>query len=257
MARDGGLPAPGGLAKSFRMKTRRCVIFGPGRVGVNFAAYARHLGHEARLVTRAEAENEAEKCRLLMKEADIVAAALPDGALEGWARLWGEALAGKRAIHFSGALLIEGVLSYHPLYSFPKSELAPEAMRAIAFAREEGAPAFAEILPGAPNPDFVVTAEDRAFYHALAVLSGNFAAHLWNETAKAAAGRLGVEPCAMLGGYLAGILERFRESPFDSLTGPVARRDRATVEANLAALAGEPRLKALYEAFVKSAWPGY
>jgi predicted short-subunit dehydrogenase-like oxidoreductase (DUF2520 family) len=98
---------------------------------------------------------------------------------------------------------------------------------------------------------------DRAYYHALAVLSGNFAAHLWNEAAKGFAGRLKVAPETILASYLAGLVERFRESPYDSLTGPVGRRDRASVEANLAALEGEPKLKALYASFIMSAWPGF
>jgi len=68
---------------------------------------------------------------------------------------------------------------------------------------------------------------------------------------------VGLAPDAVLAGYLAGVVERFRESPLDSMTGPVARRDRASVEANLAALAGEPRLTALYQAFLSSAWPDF
>lgn len=239
------------------MKLKRYLVFGPGRVGGNFAAYARHLGHEAKLISHAEAATETEKCRALIGEADIVAAAVPDSALAEWARTWRESLGDKPAIHFSGALLIEGLLSYHPLYSFPAAVLAPETLQAIAFAREEKAPSFADILPGAPNPDFVVKAKDRAYYHALAVLSGNFAAYLWNESAKAAASRLEIDPGTVLASYLAGVVERFRESPFASLTGPIARHDRASVEANLAALSDEPRLKALYQTFLEAAWPDY
>ena len=61
----------------------------------------------------------------------------------------------------------------------------------------------------------------------------------------------------MLASYLSGVVERFRESPFDSLTGPVARRDQATVEANLKALQGEPKLASLYRSFLEAAWPAF
>jgi predicted short-subunit dehydrogenase-like oxidoreductase (DUF2520 family) len=97
--------------------------------------------------------------------------------------------------------------------------------------------------------------EDRAFYHALAVVSGNFAAHLWNEAAAAFAARITPNAGDILSDYFGSVVARFRESPTASLTGPVARRDGATVKANLDALAAEPRLQSLYRAFLDSAWP--
>lgn len=239
------------------MKSLRYVIFGPGRVGRSMSAYLAALGHETQLLSRKHAEQAGDKCRMLIASADIVAAAIPDSALAGWAETWREAIAGKLAVHFSGALLVDGLWSYHPLYSFPREALPLETMRAVAFARQAGAPPLADAMPGANNAEFIVQDADRAYYHALAVLSGNFAAHLWNEAAKGFSGRLKVAPEMVLASYLGGLVERFRESPFDSMTGPVARRDRASVDANLKALESEPKLRALYEAFVISAWPGF
>lgn len=239
------------------MNSKRYVIFGGGRVGRNMSSYLRHLGHQATIVTRAEAETAPADCRALIAHADVIAAAIPDDRLADWERTWRATLAGRQAIHFSGALSIHGLRSYHPLYSFPRTELAPMTMRSIAFIRQEGAPPFSEIVPGATNPDFVIADKDRAYYHALAVLSGNFAAFVWNETAKGFAARLQIPPEAMLASYFSGLVDRFRESPFDSLTGPVARRDRSTVERNLEALAAEPKLAELYRAFLGAAWPDY
>ncbi len=235
----------------------RLLIFGPGRVGGAMARYARFLGHDADLVSRAEAEAGPAANAARIAAADIVAAAIPDGALTRWADDWRTAIGARTAIHFSGALTIDGVTGYHPLYSFPRTPLAPQALAQVAIAREAGTPKFADLVPGAENPELEIAPQDRAFYHALAVLSGNFAAHLWNETARAFAGRFDAAPEAILSGYLAGVVERFAESPLDSLTVPAARRDAATVEANLAALAAEPRLAALYRAFLASAWPDY
>jgi predicted short-subunit dehydrogenase-like oxidoreductase (DUF2520 family) len=128
-------------------------------------------------------------------------------------------------------------------------------MSRILVARDAGAPAFSSLFPGAANPEIEIPREDRAFYHALAVLSGNFAAHLWNETAKAFAERFAAPPEVAMGFYLSGVIDRFCEDPFDSLTGPVGRRDAQTIAANLAALEAAPRLKALYKAFIESAAP--
>lgn len=235
----------------------RLVIFGTGRVGTSIAHYARHLGLGVDAIDRRTAEESRQSVLALIAEADVVAAAIPDDFLAGWFAEWRPDIEDLPAIHFSGARIIEGMRGYHPLYSFPKTPLAPAVMAEIAIARETGAPPFSTIFKGARNPEFEIRPEDRAFYHALAVLSGNFAAHLWNETAKAMAARLRIAPEAAMGAYIAGVVDRFRESPFDSLTGPVARKDAATVRANLAALEAEPALLALYQAFLKSAWPGF
>jgi predicted short-subunit dehydrogenase-like oxidoreductase (DUF2520 family) len=235
----------------------RILVFGAGRVGSSITRYARHLGADVSIVTRLEAAADPSSVRERISQADVVAAAIPDDRLSGWRENWRAALDGRRAVHFSGALAVPGMLAYHPLYSFPREPLAPEIMAGIAIAREEGAPPFSSILPGAPNPDFEVKAADRAFYHSLAVLSGNFAAHLWNEAAKAFAGRFGLPPEGPMAYYLAGVVERFRENPANSMTGPVARKDAETVARNLAALESEPRLKALYLGFLESAWPDH
>lgn len=234
----------------------RLIIFGNGRVGASMARYARHLMVDVGVVSHAEAADRPGVAARIAA-ADIVAAALPDDRLEAWLATWRPTIGDRRAIHFSGARQIDGMTGYHPLYSFPKEPLSPETMAGITIAREAGAPPFASVLPGAANPEFEVKSEDRAFYHALAVLSGNFAAHLWNEAAKAFGARFPVAPGDPMAYYVAGVVDRFRENPSDSATGPIARKDAATVAANLAALSHEPRLRALYLAFLASAWPDY
>ncbi|MDZ7628236.1 MAG: DUF2520 domain-containing protein [Parvularculaceae bacterium] len=229
----------------------RILIFGRGRVGGSFKVFAESLGHEALSLGR----NDEARAESAIGAAGLVAAAIPDDALPPWWDQWRGRLEGKPAMHFSGARVLDGLPGYHPLYSFPAAPLDPPIFGKIAIARAPGAKAFADIVPGAANPEFVVKDEDRAFYHALAVVSGNFAAHLWNETARAFSDRLGPGGGEVLGAYFNSVVARFQESPVSSLTGPVARRDTATVEANLKALDHAPRLKALYSAFLESAWP--
>lgn len=237
-------------------KAREYAVFGQGRVGANIAVWLELLGHRVLRLSREDAGDRI-ACAAAIREADAICVAIPDGALAKWHEDWKSEIATKRAIHFSGALTIAGITGYHPLYSFPRRVLPREVLHAIAFARAPDAPPLAAIFPGAMNPDFVVVNEKRALYHALAVLSGNFAAALWNETAMVAQAQLGLPAGAILAPYLAGVVDRFAEAPMNSLTGPVARRDRQTVEANLKALDGEPRLQAAYRAFLALSWPDF
>ena len=130
-------------------------------------------------------------------------------------------------------------------------------MAGIAFALDEAAPPLEALFPGAANPWFRVPAERRGLYHALAVLSGNFSAFVWNEVAQTFQAEFPDAPPGALAFYLRGVVDRFEESPTGSMTGPVARRDALSVRANLSALAGAPRLEALYKAFLAEAWPDF
>lgn len=233
------------------------VLFGAGRVGVNMSAYLTDLGHRSALISHNEAKTNPDQCREKMAGADIIAAAIPDDAIAHWRAQWADELRGAVVIHFSGAAQIDGVAAFHPLYSFPPRRVNSETMQTITFACPQGGPAFCDVFPGAPNPHFEIADSDRARYHALAVLSGNFSAFLWNETMKELAQFPGLDAEAAMSRYLTSIIERFAEAPTGSLTGPVARKDARTVEANINALAENPKLKALYTAFLKAAWTDY
>ena len=233
------------------------VIFGQGRVGANVTAYLRHLGHAVSVVTHEDADAATDETDAKIEAADIVAAAIPDDDLQGWHDKWHTVAAGKTIIHFSGAVSVAGMYSYHPLHSFPNSMLTMEEWNAVAFACPETGPAFEIIFPGAANRHFTIAEQDRAKYHALAVISGNFASFLWNETAKAFGDLSVKDRDLVLGNYFNSIVARFAESPLSSMTGPMARRDRQTVEKNMAALKENPVLGELYEAFLNAAWPEF
>ena len=250
-------PANNRLSKGSQMN-RKIILFGEGRVGRTIAAYLKFLGHNVRTVSRIEATRRDDDLRQAVHgDADVVAAAIPDDALARWRDVWARDFGAPTAIHFSGATVIDGVVGYHPLYSFPERPLAPETMGAIAIGREQGAKRFSSLFPGAANPEFEIAPADRAFYHALAVLSGNFAAHLFNRAALAFEARFEIDPAALLAPYLQSVAERFAENPMDSLTGPAARKDWRTVATNLESLKAEPELQTLYKAFLASAWPDY
>ncbi len=233
------------------------VIFGPGRVGQNIAAYLQSLGHQVCLISHTEARTHENVCTAKIETADIVMAAIPDSSLADWFKAWHPFIGSKPAIHFSGAMTVEGMYGFHPLYSFPETRLSCEKFANICFVIPEGGPAFSEIFAKAHNPHFVIPNASRAHYHALAVLGGNMVGFIWNQIAKELNARYPDAPDDMLAVYFNSILDRFIESPTNSLTGPMARRDRASVEKNQAALVDTPELASLYTAFLGLAWPDY
>lgn len=233
------------------------LIFGPGRVGQNMTSWLRHLGHEVTLVPRPLNNDDESFLHERMRQVDIIAAAIPDSMIGDWYHQWSDYLGSKYAIHFSGAINIEGMYGFHPLYSFPNETLSQEKMETIAFACPQEGPSFSTVFPGAQNVHFQLSQDERARYHALAVLSGNFVSYIWNQTAKEIADYCDTDPGPIFQGYLASIIDRFTENPLSSLTGPIARHDKKTVEANLAGLKGDPKLTALYQAFLQNAWPDY
>jgi hypothetical protein len=236
-------------------KLVRIVLFGAGRLGRSLAPYFRFLGCETTLIDRRAAATDRGEVIALIGEADIVAAALPDDSLAPWHDAWKETIGARPAVHFSGTARVPGMIAYHPLYSFSGAEVQPAVMRTIIIARERGDPPFSSHIPTLPNPEIEIAAQDRARYHALAVLAGNFPAFVWNMTAAAYREQFPELPADALATYFTGLVDRFREDPVNSFTGPVARRDAGTVQANLAALKHAPKLEALYLAFLASAWP--
>ena len=235
----------------------RYIVFGMGRVGQNILHYLRAMGHDAEGVDILETPEELQRCQEIVESVDCVIATIPDSLLQSWYDEWHPLIGDKPAIHHSGAMVIEGMTSFHPLYSFPNTVLDVEVLKSIAFAVSAEGPEFADIFPGFPNPTFVVKTEDRARYHALAVLSGNFASYLWNQTAGGFSEFSDGDVAAIMSPYLQSVLERFCESPYDSLTGPVARRDIKSAQSNLRGLEADEKLRELYEAFLASAWPDF
>lgn len=233
------------------------IIFGTGRVGNNIDAWLTGLGHQVTMVNHNQADHQTSQCKTLVKQADIVVAALPDAGLTSWFQDWQGTVGQRPAIHFSGALHLQGMHGFHPLYSFPHHIIPATEMHALTFACPKGGPDFACIFPNATNPTFLLADQDRAHYHALAVLSGNFTAHLWNQTAREFERHYGLSSTPALAQYFNSVLARFAENPTTSLTGPLARQDSPSVKANLKALEENHDLTDLYKAFLASAWPGY
>lgn len=129
------------------------------------------------------------------------------------------------------------------------AELYPRALyERIAFVVEAGGPSLEELLPGLPNRSYRIPSADKPLYHALCVLGGNFTTLLWSKVFAEMEGRLGIPPAAVRP-YLEAITANLLAPLGAPLTGPLARGDQATIDRNLAALAGDPYHE-VYEAFV-------
>ena len=153
----------------------------------------------------------------------------------------------KRLVHCAGALSFPGIAGAHPLMTFSDSLYLPELYRRMPFIVESGS-RFSELLPGLPNPSFEIAPEHKARYHALCVMAGNFSQVLWQAAAARFEG-MGLRADA-LEPYLRQVTDNFIAARGSALTGPLSRGDQATIERNLAALAGDG-LEHLYRAFLE------
>ena len=181
-------------------------------------------------------------------ESELVILAVPDSAIAEVAK---EVQLGRWVAHVSGATPLAALaphkrrFSVHPLQTLTL-ERGPEqldgawaAITAETAGARKRALWLAETLGLKP---FELADADRALYHAGAVIGGNSLVTLHRI-----AGRLlseaGAPPEAIV-----PLMRRTIENNFD-LTGPIARGDRETVEAHIAALEERaPDLVPLYRA---------
>jgi predicted short-subunit dehydrogenase-like oxidoreductase (DUF2520 family) len=225
------------------------VIVGPGRLGRTVEQQLHAKGWTLRVVGREQPIPSSPLTYLTVPDAQVakVAARVPPGGV---------------LLHASGALGLAALEphgqagSLHPLMSFPGPELAmptgpiPAAVAGTVQAAE-AASSLAKALGWTP---FEVQG-DRRLYHAAAVIAGNFGTTLLHEAAQVLS-RAGVSPDQAVGLLaplaLASIRNAAAVGPARSLTGPVARGDRAVIEGHRAALASTPRIRDLYDALIEA-----
>lgn len=155
----------------------------------------------------------------------------------------------KTLVHFSGALTVPDAVAAHPLMTFADTLESLNWYQQIPFAVEESH-TLAELLPGLRNPWFNVKNTERAKYHALIAMTGNFSYLLWRACAHELEKSSGLSHHE-LKPFLQQVLDNFDRDPENSLTGPLARNDWATVDRHLHALHDEPILKKLYLDFIQ------
>jgi predicted short-subunit dehydrogenase-like oxidoreductase (DUF2520 family) len=154
----------------------------------------------------------------------------------------------KQLIHCSGALSFPGVAGAHPLMTFADQLYDLETYRSMPFMVEPGHD-FGEMFPTLSNPHFAINVEDKAHYHALCVMAGNFSQVMWKGISERFEQQFNL-PAESLHPYLKQVAGNFVQAPASALTGPLVRNDQQTIERNIQALDGDP-LQDLYRAFVR------
>lgn len=230
-------------------------LLGSGRL-------ARHLDHYFSLLnlplTRWSRKSGASLAQAI-EPASVVLLAVSDQAIESLA---GELSAIQRSdqvlVHFSGALSTPLAIGAHPLMTFGPSLYDLDTYEAIPFITESGAPReFSMLFPALRNPVHRIDPAQKALYHALCVMAGNFTTLLWGRLFEGFEQSLAL-PAGTALPYLRQTARNLAEQAANpaarALTGPIARRDFSTIEMNLAALSGDP-FQGIYRAFVEALLP--
>ncbi len=156
-----------------------------------------------------------------------------------------------KIVHFSGALSDKRLYCAHPLMSFTHKLFAAETYSKIHFVIN-GFENLAEAMPNFKNQFTVLNSENKSYYHALCVLSGNFPQLIWNEVSHNMKS-LGLPPEA-LDHYIKQITENYLDLKEKSITGPLVRKDYVTIEKNISSLGlsdASKKLKNIYVALTK------
>jgi predicted short-subunit dehydrogenase-like oxidoreductase (DUF2520 family) len=253
-------------ARPGELGVSRVGVVGAGRLGTSLAAALREAGVEVDgPAGRGAVPHRCEAIVLCVPDAEIPAAA---ATVAGAAPLVGHTSGATRL----AALAAAGGAAFgvHPLQTFPEpapAEAASDGKGPSALAAFAGAgcavagstPAaldfavrLAELLGMTP---FEIDDEGRAAYHAAASVASNFTVTLL-AAAERIAGGAGLRPHEARA-LLAPLVRRTVESvaelgPERALTGPVARGDHATVEAQRRALEdAAPELLDLFDELVR------
>lgn len=188
----------------------------------------------------------------LLKKVDIVWLAISDSSLVSFYDKFLSDYSGI-TVHFSGAVTHAKMISAHPLMSFPKTLFSEMVYSNIHFVIDRPT-TLENIFPGCKNSYSHIKPEQKAYYHSLCVLTGNFPQLLWKEALPAL--RDLQIPDSAFANYIHQVSDNFIQQKEHSVTGPFIRKDFQTIENNLAALTEQNtessvKLKNIYSAFMK------
>lgn len=153
-------------------------------------------------------------------------------------------------VHFSAATVIPEILSAHPLMTFSTELYSEATYRQIHFVIQSNSFGYSklqQIIPDMPNASTELPSSMASYYHAMCVMAGNMPQILWQKV-NSEFKKLKL-PEDALNNYLRQTLANFIASPQSALTGPIARNDSKTIEANLNSLK-QDQFQEVYQAFV-------
>lgn len=189
------------------------------------------------------------------KGVDVLVIATPDAVI---AEVAGQVapVPSTAVVHLAGSLGPDVLTPHprrgalHPLVALPDGPTGARRLRAGVWYAVAGDPVVTTIAEALGGTTFVVADEDRAAYHAAAVIASNHLVALLGQAERVAA-TAGV-PFAALLDLVRSTIDNVAElGPSAALTGPAARGDDETIRRHLAALAPDER--PAYEALVVEA----
>lgn len=172
---------------------------------------------------------------------------IPDSKIENF--ITDNNLEKEKCVHFSGALNIPGTLQFHPLMTFSKDLVPLDFYSKFSYVGIRGQLSLKAVFPFLTNPYFEIEASQKAKYHALCVLAGNFTNLLWQK-ALTDFKAMNVPATAVLP-YMTQIFDNIKKVETNTLTGPLARRDVNTIQKNLDSLSQDPYFE-VYKSFVNA-----
>ena len=191
-------------------------------------------------------ENSLQELEIFTDKSDIILLLIKDDAIDAFINQ-NPIIQSKKLIHFSGSLTTEKAAGMHPLMSFSKKLFELETYQKLVFITEEEVD-FKQIFPSLKNQSYSIKKEDKAYYHALCVMSGNFTSILWAKLFTELERKLDI-PKEAAYSYLDSICMNLIDDYKCALTGPLIRKDTRTINCNLTALINDSFLP-IYEAFL-------
>ncbi len=225
------------------MKENYIGIVGDGLIATHFAHYLDLEGLSYTIWSRKKEKSTAVS---KLRDSTIILLLISDDSIVSFIKE-NPQLTSKTLLHFSGSLTTKEAIGFHPLMTFSKELYSLERYRKIPFVCEENDLSFKDVFPTLKNPYYQINTESKPLYHALCVLSGNFTTMLWQKTMNDFENTLNL-PKEILNPYLDQVCLNIKSDVENALTGPIKRRDKATIKKNIGAL--QSRLwKKIYRLF--------
>jgi predicted short-subunit dehydrogenase-like oxidoreductase (DUF2520 family) len=216
----------------------RLRVIGPGRAGRSLAIALQRAGWQV-LGVLGRDDHVADAA----VGADLVVIATPDAAI---AEVAASLAPGDAVVaHLAGSLGLDVLgtrhrtAAVHPLVALPDAEVGPTRLAGAWFA-VAGDPIAQRVVSDLGGRWFEVADEDRAAYHAAAVVASNHLVALLGQVERIAAG-IGAPGEAYVHLAAASLANVAALGPAAALTGPTARGDWATVARHLAAIDASER----------------
>ncbi len=221
------------------------LVVGSGRMASHWSTYLHMLDMPS--LKWARATHDHETLLASLEAVKQVFLAISDDSLESFYDEHLKNFAGP-VYHFSGCHLSSNMYTCHPLMTFGTTLYESEVYRGMTLVLESGDPDGVSLFSEFPNPVVSIPAGSKPLYHALCVMSCNFPQILWANTVRQF-GDLGIGTDALYP-LLYATLENSLSIPGGSITGPLARNDRLTMEKNIQSLQSDQE-RELYRSFAK------